>query len=189
MTETDTTQPGDRASGNICIQCGLCCDGSMFAHAGIDKNDDMTFLKQMGVESFTIRDKLFFTLPCMGQEGKLCMIYNDARRFNVCRTFKCRLLKQYISSEISYDSAVDVIRETLIRKQSVKEFSEILRPDCKGSGQSIFSFIRELNQSGKTEDHSFRRIYAKQILDCFIFRELLKTKFYKKNSKAPDMSQ
>jgi len=81
---------------------------------------------------------------------------------------------------------MDTIREILIRRQSVKEFFEILHTDHNHSEQSIFSFIRELNLSGKMENLSFRKTYPKQILDCFIFKELLKRKFYKKNSKAPE---
>ena len=158
----------------------------MFKHAKIDKNDDMAFLKKMGVEFIAVNDKQFFHLPCMGQDGKLCRLYNDARRFKVCKEFKCRLLKQYISGEISYNCAMDTIREILVRRQSVKEFFEILHTDHNNSEQSIFSFIRELNLSGKMENLSFRKTYPKQILDCFIFKELLKRKFYKKNSKAPE---
>jgi hypothetical protein len=186
MTETDTTRLYDTENGNICIECGLCCDGSMFKHAKIDKNDDMAFLKQVGVEFIAVSDKQFFHLPCMGQDGKLCRLYNDARRFKVCKEFKCRLLKQYISGEISYNCAMDTIREILIRRQSVKEFFEILHTDHNNSDQSIFSFIRELNLSGKIENLSFRKTYSKQILDCFIFRELLNRKFYKKNSKETE---
>ena len=108
MTETDIMQKCATERGNICIECGLCCDGSMFENVGIDKNDDPALLKQMGVESFTVRDKLVFSLPCLGQEGRRCRLYDDARRFKVCKEFKCRLLKQYIAGEISYDSAMDL---------------------------------------------------------------------------------
>lgn len=180
------TQSGDSESGNICIECGLCCDGSMFKHAGIDKSDDLTFLKQMGIESVAIDDKLFFHLPCMGQEGKLCRLYRDARRFKVCKSFKCKLFKQYLSGEISYSAAMSVIQEILIRRQSVKAFSEILHTDHNSREPSLFSFIRELDQSGKMDDPVFRKTYSRQILDCFIFRELLKRKFYKKNRETID---
>lgn len=186
MIETDISQPCDIESGKICIECGLCCDGSMFDKARIDKNDDMAFLKQMGVECIAVNDKLFFHQPCMWQEGKQCRLYNDARRYKACKEFKCRLLKQYLSGEISYDSALDIIRGTLIRRQSVKEFIKILHSDHNNSEQSIFSFIRELNLSGKMENLSFRKTYSKQILDCMILRELLNRKFYKNKNKSPE---
>jgi hypothetical protein len=161
----------------------------MFGRARIDKSDDLTFLKQMGVESVTVRDKQFFQQPCMGQEGKRCRFYNDARRFNVCKTFRCRLLKQYISGEISYHAAIAIIGEIMIRRQSVKAFSEMLYTDHNSREPSIFSFIKELHISGKMEDLAFRRTYSKQILDCFIFRELLERSFYKKNSKVPEYDE
>jgi hypothetical protein len=190
MNESNTPQLCDGENGNnICIECGLCCDGSMFMHVKIDKSDDPTLLKQLGVESVEVRDKPFFLQPCIWQEGKLCRLYNDKRRFKVCKAFKCRLLRQYLSGEISYPSALAVIREILIRRQSVKAFSEILYPDDNKREPSIFSFIRELNLSGKMKDPAFRRIYSKQILDCFIFRELLNRSFYKKNGKTPELDE
>jgi len=182
MAETDKMLPGNSEIGNICIECGLCCDGSMFKHAGIDKSDDMIFLKQTGFESVIDHDKLFFHLPCKGQEGKRCLLYHDARRFKVCKTFQCKLLKQYLSGDITYSTAMSVIQEILVRRQSVKAFSEILHTDHHSREPSLFSFIRELYQSGKMEDPAFRKTYSKQILDCFIFRELLKRSFYKKNN-------
>lgn len=184
--EMNMTKPGDIEIENICIECGLCCDGSMFRHTRIDKNDDLTFLQQMGCEFIDIDDKNFFSLPCMGQDGKLCSLYNDIRRFKVCKAFKCKLLKQYLSCEISYCAAMDVIRPIVILRQSVKAFFEILHPEYNSSTQSIFSFIRELNLSGKLTDQSFRKKYAKQILDCFIFRELLQKNFYREKSKAAE---
>jgi len=189
MAETDITPPFDAESGNICIECGLCCDGSMFKHARIDKSDDLTFLKQLGVESVVVRDKQFFQLPCNWQEGKRCSLYHDSRRFKVCKYFKCRLLKQYISGKISYHVAMTIIREIMKRRQSIKAFSEILHNDHNSPEQSIFCFISELHLSGKMDDLSFRKTYPRQILDCFIFRELLNRSFYKENSKKTEYSE
>lgn len=182
MTETDITQPCAAEKGNICIECGLCCDGSMFRHVGIDQNDDLTLLKQMGVESLMVRDKLIFLLPCLGQEAKRCKLYNDARRFKVCKEFKCKLLKQYLAGALSYDAAMDVIAKVMRRRQSVREFATMLHAD---RAQSIFSFLRELDLSGKLNDLSFRKKHSKQILDCFAFKELLKKRFYDKSGQAP----
>jgi hypothetical protein len=70
MIKRESKQSQDNENGNICIECGLCCDGSMFDRAVINKHDDLEFLKQMGVESFTVDDKLFFRQPCRWLEGK-----------------------------------------------------------------------------------------------------------------------
>lgn len=184
MAEAELTQQRDNASGNVCIECGLCCDGSMFDKARINKHDDLAFLQQMGVGSFTVGDKKFFQLPCRAQEGKLCRLYNDERRFKICRTFQCKLLKQYLSGKISYRTAMAIIREIRMRRQSIKAFSKILNENQNCDEPAILSFIRELYHSGKLKDLTFRRSYAKQILDCIIFKELLKKRFYKKNSKV-----
>jgi len=108
-------------------------------------------------------------------EGSTCKLYNDKRRFKTCKNFKCKLLGQYLSNKISYDAALDIIRDVSSRRQSIRELSEPLQTasDC-----TIYAFIRELKKSGKMDDLSFRRNYSKQILDCLILEELLKRKFY-----------
>jgi hypothetical protein len=189
MAETDLTQQFDSVNGNICIECGLCCDGSIFDKGRIDKHDDLTFLKQMGFVSVAVGDKLFFQQPCIGQEGKRCRLYHDERRFKVCKTFKCKLLRQYYSGKISYPDANDIIREIRKRRQSIIEFYKIIHEGRNCDEPAIDSFISELNQSEKMKDPAFRKTYSKQNLDCFIFRELLKRRFYRKNSKAPEAEE
>jgi hypothetical protein len=186
MIKRESKQSQDNENGNICIECGLCCDGSMFDRAVINKHDDLEFLKQMGVESFTVDDKLFFQLPCKGQEGIRCRLYHDERRFKVCKIFKCKLLRQYHSGEISCYDALNIIRELRMRRQNIEAFSEILHEGQNCPGPSIFSFVRNLYRSGKLDDPAFRRSYPKQVLDCFIFTDLLKQRFYTKNSKVSE---
>ncbi len=186
MNEANTTTICEGENGNICIECGLCCDGSMFKVAGIGKHDDLTFLEQMRAEYVAVGDKQSFQLPCGGQEGKQCSLYNDERRFKVCKKFKCKLLKKYLSGEISYPAAIDIIKQIFIRRQSIKMFFKMLHSVHNSREPSIIAFIGELNRSGKLEDPVFRKTYSKQILDCFIFRELLKKYFYnnKKNEET-----
>ena len=184
ITETVLIQKHNSEIGNICIECGLCCDGSMFNKARMDKQDDPAFLKQMGVESFTVDDKPFFQLPCRAQKGKRCSLYHDERRFKVCRTFNCKLLKQYLSAEISSPAALDIIMEVRMRRERIKAFSEMLHADLNVCDPSIISFLRELYRSGKVEDPAFRRSYGKQVLDCYIFRELLRQRFYNKKANV-----
>jgi hypothetical protein len=181
---SNTVQPCDSENGNICVHCSLCCDGSMFGYTVVNKNDDLRFLKQMGFEFVKEHDKLLFYQPCMGLKDKLCTLYDDERRFGACKKFVCRLLRQYNSGKISYNSAMDVIREVMMHRQRIKEFYEILHIGDDGSEQSIYSFIKELELSGKTDDLSFRRKYSKQIMDCLMFGELLERGFYNKKGEV-----
>lgn len=184
MSKIETAHAFDREKGNICIQCGLCCDGSIFSCAKIDPHDDLTLLKQMGVQSVMDGDAPIFLLPCGGQEGKLCGLYNDARRFKVCKKFKCRLLKRYTSGEISYGEAVHIIEEAGRHRQGVKVFAEIIDAESAMSGKPIRTFIIDLARSGKIDDPHFRKIFAKQILDVLIFRDLLRGNFFNNEQQA-----
>ncbi|MCX5784511.1 MAG: hypothetical protein NTX59_02370 [Elusimicrobia bacterium] len=188
MTGTDITQP-QGTEGNICIECGLCCDGTLFPKAIIKNNDDPAFLKEMEVESFSEGGKRYFRLPCRGQKGKLCALYSDERRYEICKTFRCRLLRQYAAGEISYDSSIAVIKEALSLGLRVKEFSGRLRAAGISSEEFMPSLLKDLKLNGKLEDLSFRRTYSKQLMDCFMFIELLKRRFYKIPGKAVECAK
>lgn len=181
---TATTQPGDTENANICIHCGLCCDGSLFKKAVIGKDDDQVFLKELGVDIISEQNKQFFLQPCIWLAGTLCTLYQDQRRFKTCKNFKCKLLKRYLSNEISYQSALATINDIVKRRQNIKEFFEIHKTTHdKGTNAS---FIQILKQISKMDDLSFRKTYAKQLLDCVILEELLKRRFYHEEGKATD---
>ncbi len=189
MTGTDNSRLCTAEKRNICIECGLCCDGTLFQKAIIQSTDDPAFLKEMAVESFSEGGKRYFRLPCRGQKYKLCALYNDERRYKICKAFKCRLLRQYAAGEIPYEAAIAVIKEALALGLRVKEFLGRLKAAGVSSEGFTPSLLRDLKLNGKLEDLSFRRSYSKQIMDCFMFTELLKRSFYEIPGKAAECAK
>ena len=66
----------------------------------------------------------------------------------------------------------------------VKEFYGKLRAAGISNEEFMPSLLKDLKLNGKLDDLSFRRTCSKQIMDWFMFIELLKRRFYKIPGKA-----
>jgi Fe-S-cluster containining protein len=104
----------------LCPNCGLCCDSTLFADVELRAGDDAERLKQLGLTLHRkTRTKFAFSQPCACFDGKLCQIYAD--RPNRCRKFDCGLLKRVEAGEMTTSAALKKISEAkqqadLVRK-------------------------------------------------------------------------
>ncbi len=111
----------------LCPNCGLCCDSTLFADVELRAGDDARRLKKLGltIEKKTAT-KLAFAQPCACFDGKLCTIY--VGRPKRCGLFECGLLKRVTLNEISAGVALKKISE-------VKKLSGRVRELLRQSGQ------------------------------------------------------
>jgi hypothetical protein len=111
----------------LCPNCGLCCDSTLFADVELRKGDDPARLSQLGLEILQkSKAKLAFTQPCACFDGKFCKIYAD--RPKRCRLFECGLLKRVQSGELTATAALKKIAEA-------KSHAETVRRLLRESGQ------------------------------------------------------
>ncbi len=95
-------------ASDLCTQCGLCCDGTLFARARAFP-DDLPGLAEHGL---TVLDqgegeKPGFAQPCPRLEGTCCTIYTE--RPTVCRRFRCALLMRLDSGKIDVTAALTTV--------------------------------------------------------------------------------
>ena len=91
-----------KLSSDLCLACGLCCDGSIFSHVELDEEDRERLEIDEGCEP-----RLSF--PCKHLSGTRCTIY--PKRPKVCASYRCKTLTAFELGMISHDDAHDVIRE------------------------------------------------------------------------------
>jgi hypothetical protein len=103
----------------LCTQCGLCCDGTLFADVEISGRAEATRLEAMGAAIDDDAQAELMLLPCRALRGTRCSIY--AHRPKCCRTFECRLLQDVRRGAVSVESAVEKIAGTRVRIARVKE--------------------------------------------------------------------
>jgi hypothetical protein len=111
-------EPTDAVS-QLCPNCGLCCNGVLFADVELRAGDNAKQLAQLGLRLETkVRGKLAFPQPCACFDGTLCKIYND--RPKRCRTFECGLLKRVQAGELAVGAALKIISKTKRRVEKVR---------------------------------------------------------------------
>ena len=109
----------------LCPNCGLCCDSTLFADVELRAGDDVKRLKKLGLTLFQkTKTKLAFSQPCACFDGKLCGIY--ANRPKRCRLFECGLLKRVEASELTAKAALKKISEAKQRAEKIREMLRLL---------------------------------------------------------------
>jgi Fe-S-cluster containining protein len=94
----------------LCPNCGLCCNGVLFADVELQKGDNAGRLIDLGMSLKKKGMKRAFAQPCHCFDGKLCRIYAD--RPKRCATFDCGLLKRVQSGEMPAPAALKRIADT-----------------------------------------------------------------------------
>jgi Fe-S-cluster containining protein len=104
----------------LCPNCGLCCDSTLFADVELSAGDDAKRLAGLGLPlEKKGRRKLAFAQPCACFDGRRCNIYED--RPVRCRTFECGLLKKVAADELSAAAALKKISSAKILVKKVRE--------------------------------------------------------------------
>jgi len=103
----------------LCPNCGLCCDSTLFADVELRAGDDAARLKKLGLAlEKKGRNKTAFAQPCACFDGKLCTIYRD--RPKRCGSFECGLLKRVEAKELTSGAALKKISEAKKRAENVR---------------------------------------------------------------------
>src|ERR1022692_2086903 len=94
LTKTDYSNTIGRLmnssdSNQLCLECGLCCNGVIFARGQLQPADDVARLQTLGLTLVANRKaetgKQKFTQPCTAFDGCRCKIYGDRPQY--CRGF------------------------------------------------------------------------------------------------------
>jgi Fe-S-cluster containining protein len=106
----------------LCMRCGLCCDGSLFADVELAGPTEAAGLEVMGLEiEEDDAGRGLLVQPCGALQGKRCGIY--AHRPECCRTFECRLLQDVRRGAVGAARAGEIIAEALQRIGRVRELA------------------------------------------------------------------
>jgi Fe-S-cluster containining protein len=109
----------------LCPNCGLCCDSTLFADVELRAGDDAELLEKLGLSlEKKGRNKTAFAQPCACFDGKHCGIY-DARPKR-CRTFECGLLKRVQAEELGVGAALTTISKTKRQAEKVRALLRLL---------------------------------------------------------------
>lgn len=114
---------------SLCLECGLCCNGVIFADVQLQSGDNAARLRALGL-AFAAKSKAGiekFKQPCTAFEGCRCRIYSE--RPTYCRQFECLLLKSVKAGRTEPVQASRIVRTALQRVKKVKHLLRALGDD------------------------------------------------------------
>jgi len=169
---------------NICIQCGLCCNGTLFSWGNIGSNEVLDELFKTETIKTDGNETNVFSQPCQFLKNCSCSIYNSEtpKRPLVCSKFKCKLLNNYEANQITYSESIILIEKT--KELALKNDNLI---------DDTFPELNELSTSKKIKalknklevannQAEFRKQFGKILLSSFTFEHWRK-KYFVVNQK------
>lgn len=96
MSIEGETAAGDYAS-RLCLSCGLCCDGGLFAYVELGEKDRA----RLSSAGFAAPERL--THPCCHFANGPCAVYDVRPR--ICRAYRCENLKAADEGAIDFETA------------------------------------------------------------------------------------
>lgn len=95
----------------LCLACGLCCDGTLFDGVQLELGDDARKLQALGLPVAFSRGRKpvgRFPQPCSALcADRTCRLYAD--RPGQCRSFECKLFKQLRDGETELAPALRLV--------------------------------------------------------------------------------
>lgn len=167
-------------ANSLCLECGLCCNGVIFADVQLQAEDDADELRALGLAFLPNQKSKIgiqkFRQPCNAFEGCRCRIY--AQRPRYCREFECLLLRSVKAGDTDFAKAQRVIRSALQRVKKVKRLlRELGDTDETVALAKRFRRVKRQLESGSL-DNAAAEIFGELTLAFHDLNVLLSEAFY-----------
>jgi Fe-S-cluster containining protein len=174
--------PSASVAKQLCLNCGLCCNGVLFKDVELQPGDDAKKLATLGLplthpKSPIRNPKTKFPQPCAALcADNRCRIYAD--RPVRCRDFECALFKSVANGETELPAALRTIRKTIQRAGRVRELLAALGDTDESLALSLrFKRARRRIESANV-DETTAETYADLTMAVHELNLLLAQKFY-----------
>lgn len=156
---------------SICLQCGFCCDGTLFLHAVLNPGGRGHLPEKIEQTSYSEAEKDYFRLPCRYFSTK-CTIY-DLAKPDVCGSYHCQVLKDFADRKIILPYALQVVREAMNMRTEI--FEEYRRISGNKGDINFKQILIELGKKQKSvsERKAVSTDYEMLLARCNIFEALL----------------
>ena len=110
MELTERPNPIVPDGSELCLECGLCCDGTMFREIAV-RPYEREYVESLGLPVQTGLDGCGAAVlqPCPAFINGCCALY-EVGRPATCHTYACKLLQDFESGQATIDDALTVIQ-------------------------------------------------------------------------------
>lgn len=174
------------SQGNLCLSCGMCCDGSIFADVKLLPGENADRLLSLGIPLqpqiprgrktlVSAGTRWRFTQPCAALEGCRCRVY--ASRPQDRRQFECGLLKRLLSGDVDYARAERLVR---LARRRIETIDKLLRSLGQTDDKALASRFRDLTHRLERSQPDFQtaRRFGRLTVAFHKLNRLLQEHFY-----------
>lgn len=166
-------KPDQPASSDLCLACGLCCDGSLFEHATLHPNEEEA-ARNLGLDVLGVSNTApSFKQPCLAFNSQ-CTIYDQ--RPQVCQKFRCKQLLRYSYNQASLQDGLAKIS----RARAMQAELATLLPNPSEHKPSLAEVKRQLKNLSTPEA---RRSHLAFVLLAVQYEMFLRTHFLTSHRK------
>ena len=112
----------------LCLACGLCCDGTLFDNVRLGPGDAAPKLKALGLPVEITRGRTPVTLfrqPCAALcADRTCRVYAD--RPGQCRAFECGVFKDAAAGRIAFATALRAVKHARRKADTIRRLLRAL---------------------------------------------------------------
>lgn len=177
---------GVAATDQLCLACGLCCDGTLFDGVQLEPGDDPKHLKSLGLPVTISRARqpvARFPQPCAALcADRTCRLYPDRPR--QCRVFECGVFKAASAGRIDGATALRLVKRARHHAAQVRRL--LLRLGDTEERRSLGERFHRMQCRLETEatDAAARATFADLSLAMHRLKLLAHAKFYTQSPKA-----
>jgi hypothetical protein len=175
----------------ICLDCGFCCDGTLFPSAVAGPGDTPESFIAIGLTPTdgSPGEKSGFTLPCLHFAG-LCTIYASPRPW-ICGAFRCRLLRSVERGKYTVTEARQIVHETKAMRETLLPVLDAMHADAAAADAGAHTRDRSLRgrlgvvmaMLVRPDAGQFRDKYGKLLLTVFHLSSRLNKDFLTKSQR------
>lgn len=161
----------------LCLQCGLCCNGVMFRDVELLAEDNPAVVEKAGLKVQRLKAKVRFPQPCGALcEDLRCRIY--PKRPSRCRDFNCAQLQGVTAGSVTPEAALRTIAKA---RRLADKVRRLLRETGDMDEHRPLS-LRFQSTTRRMEhglaDEDVTQIYADLTMAVFELNSLLHTAFH-----------
>ncbi|MDB4459314.1 YkgJ family cysteine cluster protein [bacterium] len=105
----------------LCIRCGLCCSGVLFADVLLKKNDTTTALEGAELPLEDREGGTYLLQPCAALCRGRCQVYEQ--RPTDCRKFNCAVVKKVKRGKLTLEEGAQLVRRA---KDRIRRLEKLL---------------------------------------------------------------
>ena len=169
-----------KSAEQLCLSCGLCCDGTLFDGVKLEAGDNARKLKTLGLPISISRSQTpvaRFPQPCAALcKDRTCRLYAD--RPAQCRIFECGVFKDARAGRIKFAVALRLVRQARQRADKIRRLLRELgdKDECRSLGERFFRMQCRMEE--QATDEAAKHTFADLSLAVHRFKLLAYEKFY-----------